>query len=421
MIKINYNFEALSPIHTGADTNTGTLKEFRKQKVALKDKKIIKSKFKSASERRKTLVKILHAIWSRIDLREFSRHRLMRVYGEFERKLLASTGVKTKEQWVTTLANMWDITLEDSTIIEKLSKFSNEELFELIRTESQFLVLYLRYYKDKIKNKNNDDDEFDLFYAEKDDDFDDTIEIQKTYDYVPVLSSNGIRGSLRDLMMYDYCERVGINKENKLKDTFYSRLFSGGVLKSSKDENEDRQANNGKEDIQAKENLFKYCPPAQLLGLAMEDGILHSQLIVGIPRLVCLENGNGDITYWNYIDTVFGTRFDDLKKGDDFVETFVKEIVQMKYEFEVIIQGSVWEHYFILRSGDTNDVLRGAFYKMLKLFVENPYVGGLSSGGFGKVDLSKLEKQIDKKSIEEYEKYLESNKDEIRNYLMKQE
>lgn len=79
MIKVNYNFKALSPIHTGSDSNTGTLKEFRKHKVPVNQEVKFKSNFSSESERILTLVEILYSVWKSIDISSISSHRLMRI------------------------------------------------------------------------------------------------------------------------------------------------------------------------------------------------------------------------------------------------------------------------------------------------------------------------------------------------------
>lgn len=329
---------------------------------------------------------------------------------------MASTASSTKEQWLTNLSRMWDVHLNDLTILEKLAKFNDVELFEIIRTKTQFIILCLRYYKEN-KKDSSENISLNLFgNTEKTNIMDADVVIHKLYDYVPVISSNSIRGTLRDIIMYDLCKRVGIDENHQLTNTFYARLFSGGALTAKGDGDSDL-----KENISYKEELFKHCPPAQLLGLSLEGGILHSQLIVGIPKLVCKENGNGKHTFWNYIDTEFGTRMDDLKKEDNFVkiDKASSPAIQMKYEYEVITQGSEWEHYFILKQ-DRNDVLNGVFYHLLDLFCKHPYVGGLSSNGYGYVDLSALRNQINYESVQLYLDYIDNNKNEIREFLVLQ-
>lgn len=395
MLKLNYQVEAKQPLHTGSDESFGTEKSLRREKVLLPEPVKFKSKFKSEIQRRNAVLNILLNVWKNIDWDNMSNMRIMNIYDEFSNKLLASTGVRTKEQFLNKLCEKWGIrSLTDDSIIDLLDSFNDEELLETIRQEYQYLILLIRK---RTKNKKNDVDEFSIdLNAEGS-----SIEFEKHFDTVPFISGNSVRGLLRRLVMKDFCDLTGLKKIDK---DLYHQLFTGGNLTNS----------TAFEDIEKRESYINMCPMIGLLGSAIGNMTIQGELKVGGLRLICKENGTGDKSYWELVDVTFGTRLDSSKteKGIDVVGATGEEKNQMKYENEVFVRGSRFESVFALTS--TSELLISAFWRAMKVYKEFGYIVGQSARDNGLVDI-KID--VPDKSDQVYLDYLEKNKKDIQAYF----
>lgn len=409
MIKLKYSFHTLQPLFTGSDENFGTERKLRREKVLLKKPLKIESNFASDVLRREAILKILFNVWRNIDWEGIKGQRLMTIWDEFSSKLIASTGCRTKYQFLNLLCEKWGIrSLNDDYITEVLDLFHDAELLELVRNEHQYIVLKLRKIVKEAKEKREESglnqtlSLFD-FKGNKEQKKDATISFEKHFDTVPFVSGNSIRGNLRRKVMYDFCKRVGITKLDKDK---YHQLFTGGNISDS----------TAYEDIARREAYIAMCPMMGLLGSAIGNMTIEGELRVGGARLKCLEHGSGERSYWELLDSTFGTRLDSSKTETEIKiekQGDKKEVNQMKYEYEVFCVGAEFEHLFVMTSD--SELLTSAFWHMMHLFKEDPFICGNSARDAGQIDLSEI--VIPENATQKYLDYLEKYKDRINLYF----
>lgn len=431
MLKINYTFRALQPIHTGSDENLGTLRTLRREKTLVQNPAPIRTRFLPDQKRlkRQAVALLLVRLWDKME----NKGRVT-IYEEVASKLLSSTAVRTKEEFLQTICRKLEIR-EMTTdanrrfdVIDILELFDDYELLDLIRRESQYIMAMFRKIKDEniawMKAKGGKtkvaketilggedeaqrspevliQDELMQVYEQPIAE----IFVPKSIDYVPTISGNSIRGLLRRIVMHDFCKVVGIEK---LSPKMYHWLFTGGTI--SKGEG------NGFEDIGRREELIRMCPMLGLFGSAVGNQTIQGDLKVGQARLKCIENGNGDLSYHDQIEVVFGTRLDSSKLENDIqIEGEDTETHQMKYEYEVYSVGCEFEHSFGCTT--TNPLVLSAFGRMIRLFVEHGYIVAKSSVGHGEIDLSELYdayENVDGISAQvDYLEYLRNNANKI--------
>jgi len=427
MRKIQYTATALQPIFTGSDEDAGTLKTLRREKVKLPKAIRHKSWFKSENSRRVAILMILERIWKSIDFEPMRAMRKLKIWDEFSSKLLAATRIKTRFQFINELCRFFNIkALNDDKISDILQRFSDDEFLNIIREEQQFLVLLLRnkrakekdtYKRKKQENEDSmledlpeerkEDDSKNYFglknYGKETDNDSDKLYFSKTFDRVPYISGNSIRGILRRLVMYDFCQLVGIEK---LEKNMYHQLFTGGNITDS----------TIYEDIAQREKYIAMCPMIGLFGSAIGNMTITGELKVGAMRPICKEHRTGDISFWELLNTEFGVRRDDSKLERDIkiiTESAKKEKPQqMKYEYEVFIKGTEFNHQFICVTHD--ELIESAFYHTLSLFKQTPFVGGASAIGNGHISLDYV---VDSQQTALYLKYLQDSKAEIQDYF----
>lgn len=403
MIKIKYTALALQPIFTGSDEDTGTTKTLRREKVTLHKVTSHTSWFKTENSRRAAILTILEAVWRKIDFEGMSSMRRLKIYDEFSSKMLAATKVRTKFQFLNELCRLFNIrSLSDTYISDILQRFSDDELLNLVREEQQFLILLLREKRQKAQKcreeaqevdtvggfdlpedekEKNKKEYFDLKTAGRDFEKDKDIlplVFRKTFDRIPYISGNSIRGILRRVAMRDFCDRVGIKKLDK---NIYHQLFTGGNITDS----------TKFEDITKREEYIAMCPMIGLFGSAIGNMTIEGELKVGAMRPLCREHNNGDASFHELLGFEFGTRRDDVKleRNIEIVDKNEKDKPQqMKYDYEVFIKGTRFEHQFICTSQVS--LIKSAFYHLLNLFKDQPFIGGVSGVGNGEVELDYL-------------------------------
>lgn len=398
MLKIKHTFTAMQPVFTGSDENHGTLKSLRREKIIMRNPINITSKFASDELRRDAILKILLNVWRNINFDSISNSRMMGIWDEFSSKLVASTSCRTRLQFLNDICAKWDVrSLSDDYIVEMLDLFNDDEFLETIRNEYQYLTLKLR----KLIKDQKESGEKGIAYFNFAGNQGEKITFNKSYDNVPYVAGNSIRGLLRRIVMYDFCKLAGISKLDK---SLYHQLFTGGNLTASTDT----------EDIERRENYIDMCPMIGLLGSAIGNMTIEGELKVGGARLQCRENGTGDLSYWELVNIVFGTRLDSSKTETDIdlVETGKEPTSQMKYEYEVFIVGSKFDHTFALTTD--NELLISAFWHMIELFKENNFICGNSARDSGEIDI-KID--VPEGASKLYLDHIESKKDEIQKYF----
>jgi len=394
MLRINYEFKAKSPIHTCSDEDYGTLKRLRRLKIITNEEIKLESNFVDDNLKRDGIIYILKEIFKKIDKTNMKQNRLYNIYEEFQHKILASANTVNRFSWLDSLCTKLNIrSLDDEKILYLLDKFNDIEFFELLRNELQYLILKMRV---ELKNKNDNNDLFSVLEkSEKG-----NVKIEKKYYEIPFISGNSIRGILRRIVMKDFCEITGIKKMNK---KVYHQLFTGGTITDS----------TAYEDIDKREELIKTCPAIGLFGSAIGNMTIEGDMKVGMAFPKCKELKTGKNSFWNLIDIIFQTRHDSSKTEKDIeIVEIAKEVNQMKYEYEVFLPGTEFNHSFVLISN--NELIESCFYRMLKLFINNNYICGISGVGNGEIDLTNLLDFIEDKKDKVYLDYLDKNKDEIK-------
>lgn len=388
MIKIDYTFTALTPIHTGSDQDAGIMKTLRRQKIVLEKPIIFDTSF-TDTERREAIVSILYAVHKSIDFDKMDNNRIRGIWDEMYSKVVKSYSSRNRYEFVNTLCSAWDIrSIYDDSIISLLDKLSDAEFFETIRNETHYLILRLRQ---RIKQKENEPSLFESSAEIK--------KYSKTYEMVPCISGNSIRGALRRISMYDYCNITGITKLDK--DT-YHQWFTGGILSESTQY----------EDIELRERLIRLNPMLAVFGSAIGKQTIEGLLSVGFAYPICSEMGTGENSYWEYLDTIFQTRLDSSKTEKVIeIEGEHKNPDQMKYEYEVFARGARFSHGF--RMLDFDELSVSAFWHVIKLFKQNPIICGMWSRGNAEIDLSELPEGDDRLYLEHITKNAEAIRNEF--------
>jgi hypothetical protein len=255
--------------------------------------------------------------------------------------------------------------------------FEDGELLETLRNETQFLMLRLRQAV-QLSKTDQFTPQYDGLLGGSD------FTYTKSFESIPYIGGNSIRGLIRRLLMRDFCQLTGVDEQGLDKEMFH-RMFTGGTLNDS----------TGSEDMSMRRNLINICPPLMLLGSAVGNQTIEGGIKVGGARLQCHENGTGGVSFWELLDTQFGTRLDSEKQETEIMLYGPDEkaksgkgkdvSVQMKYEYEVFVTGSIFDSSFVL---DTHSpLIESCFYRALELFKAYGYVGGNSARDSGAIDV----------------------------------
>jgi CRISPR/Cas system CSM-associated protein Csm3 (group 7 of RAMP superfamily) len=230
---------------------------------------------------------------------------------------------------------------------------------------------------------------------------------------VPVISGNQIRGRLRRLLARDFLQLAGyrLDLSQKKHQKLYHTLFAGGVL------TEVEEGESGVVDLDLKARLVKYVVPIRLFGASYSNQMVEGRVLVGFALPICRElrdfiGVDSDVSFYQLIARAFQTRRDELRigKGED------DETVQMIVEYEVFAPGTQFFHELVLETEEESYALDlSALYRAVKLWQEEPYVGGKSSAGFGKVKIEYWWPSGVSDSA--YLRYVEENRDEIQKAL----
>lgn len=438
MIRIQYRFKTKEPLHTGSNEKLGILRTLRKQTVIIDDNREIKSRFRKDQQklRRQAVALLLYRLWDKIP----DRQRVT-IYEEIAAKLLASTSAPNKEEFLQVLCRRLEIR-ESTTdqnrrfdIIDILELFDDEELLTLIRKESQYIMQVFRRIKNENiawqkevggKSKISKNTLFGTTTLEKSpevliqdaleevmsQDFQ-VYELGKREEQIPTIAGNSIRGLIRRLVMRDYFDFLGLTK---LLPKDYHMMMTGGTITDD----------TGLADISKKRELFDMCPMLFLLGTAAGNQTLQGCLKVCQADLVCKENGFDDLGYRSFVEVLFGTRLDTSKLENvmDFEEKD-DQTHQMLYEYEVFVKGAEFAHEFVLDL-ENHPLSKPTFYAMLKIFMDFGFIAAKGSIGHGEIDIKDnltnailtVEPEFDK-YVAKYYEHLESNKQVIKNFWLK--
>ncbi len=396
MIRIETSFAARGPLHTGSDISSGTLKSLRRQRCVLRNPVAYTSRL-SEDARRDAMTHILLGVWYRMDWDSIKGKRLMGIWDEFANKLAAAGRAGDKYKFLDTLCRSWGIeSLINPNVAVALDALSDYELFDMVRNESLYLVLKLRALKDQAREHKGEDGRltFDLPPVLPGE----PIAVVRTEDLVPCISGNSIRGKMRRLAMADFCRQVGITRMDKRT---YHTLFTGGFLDQS----------TTYEDFDRMEQFVTMCPMLGVLGAAIGNMTIEGEAKIGWAYPRCRERGTGLDSYWQVLDTVFQTRKDSSKTETELELTGDDRTQQMKYEYEVFADGTVFD--WVLACTSRDDLLTSAWWHMLSLFDRSPYIGGMGSVGNGEIS---LDWELVHAAGDSYLDHLAVRREEIKNF-----
>lgn len=441
MLHVYHTAVAAEPLFHGSDEKLGTLRTFRRETVLLPEAVTAPSRFPAGEDgaalRRNALSLLLLKVWNR-----WEDKARVTIYDELAGHLLAATATTTKQGFFNLLLKRLGIrslTEKAATgldAVDLLDLFSDEELLQTIRAEHQYILAVFRKLKDDDRDfakspamlaarkagKVKKGGVLNLFDAD---------ELQKTpaevleevlkeqvygevshpavfsrhTETVPVVSGNGIRGVLRRLAHYDFCQRVGITR---LAADRYHQLFTGGAITGE----------TGEESLEARRAFIAADPMLGLFGSAIGNQTMHGALVVGQASPECREKGTGPASYHEMLEIVFGTRLDSEKLESQLTVVGVESkerATQMLYQYETLVAGTRLRHHFALRGNDP--LLTSAFWHLLSLFVATPYVAARAAIGHGALGLSELAAQIPAGGAELYVRHLADNQESIRAFF----
>lgn len=226
---------------------------------------------------------------------------------------------------------------------------------------------------------------------------------------VPVISGNALRGQLRDLLAYDFLERVsGTDDPLEVSDTLSNALYSGGAL--------ERGTGAGKLRRRRIQSIREHVPMLSLLGTAIGSQMIEGKLDMGILLPLCMETrsytGRGDeetrSVYEAFVDTVYYTRRDDREGGRQEDE----DVQQMRYRVHVLVPGTRFDHDMTLKD-DPNEIERACLGHAFELFNDRPVIGGMAAKGHGRVNFE-YDHLPDSAA---YTEYVENHTGDIREFL----
>lgn len=209
-----------------------------------------------------------------------------------------------------------------------------------------------------------------------------------------IYSANAFRGQWRDVGAKHLVDKLGVKLD---LDSFHV-LFSGGNISGSQSA-----------DIDQARNIREKLPFVSLFGGGVGNQILEGCLKVGFGYPACeetvniintslFENSVLEMKSGEFTSDIEFSRMDDSKHslGSDYLEDAGdagkkksgSASTQMRFEVEHLVPGTqLYQEVFL----DTNKLEEGVFWNTLKEFAKSPYLGGMSSKGFGKVDFNVYE------------------------------
>lgn len=233
------------------------------------------------------------------------------------------------------------------------------------------------------------------------------IKIGEEIHHIPALHGNSIRGQFRDIGADHLLTAVEVEPNSLPTDLFYM-LFSGGSLTKSETTI----------DIEKRIKTRKMLPFLSIFGTAAGNEMIQGKLKITRALPDCSELGTGTTSYNDMTDIVRYTRQDDKKKlvGEKFtVDEQSDKPQQMFYDTEVIKAGVTVSFEIYLDS--TSEIELGCLHNIIREFKKQPFLGGASRVGHGKVEIDFVE---DEKLIEQYLQFLNDNKDDIRKHLLEE-
>lgn len=247
---------------------------------------------------------------------------------------------------------------------------------------------------------------------------------------IPDYSGNAFRGILRRIAAKQFCDLLGIKKE-EISLAMYYTFFVGGSLKKGSAQNFI--------EVGQKREMRKMVPFLSLWGTALQNQIIAGKMDIGIAWPICRETAHltgieSAMTIWEITDEIFYTRRDDLedakfvgaeKKEEKSADLFEeepdkkkkpekKEAQQMKYTIECLVPGVELYHTICLNMVD--EIEESCFGYAIREFTKDGKLGGKSGTGHGQCAYDYSPAWPEPTA---YIDYVRQNKDEIIKYVEK--
>ncbi|MBO8160696.1 MAG: hypothetical protein H0Z24_03585 [Thermosipho sp. (in: Bacteria)] len=226
---------------------------------------------------------------------------------------------------------------------------------------------------------------------------------------VCVISANSFRGITHRLGARDLFERLGL--ENQLSRKIYYILTAGGALEDSGKENPFKKEGFEKE-------LRRLIPLVSLYGTSIGTGMIEGKLkpsfiwpvVKETAHLLGLDDENIDemISANEIVSETMYTRQDDYPgegSDDERKQQMIYKMQYMAAGVKLVSEISIIE---------PTEIELACFFNIMERFKERPYLGGLTSKGYGRVKID----EIPTGDPTPYIEFVENNKEEIKQFIM---
>lgn len=418
IFKIQANLRLTSPCHTGASDKSGNVALFNKRPTLLKEPRIIISRFPSEEARERAFEIFSFLMYRSVPKKLKTRDNDFYYQKLFHNMEVALSGTTSKKQFLSKLLKACQIhKLFPSTrevLFQIVERFELAEIRFLIREEGQFFQVTLQdlvqeqgktwgqinelaeTFDDPDAKKAFKETELenakpinvfakDLAWFQEASDNPPTIrEIEVE---IPEISGNSFKNRMRYVLAEDFVQRITkeqdglyfqfVQKERKEFDinTFH-QIFSGGNITDS----------GNSMSLEEREAMFSICPPLRL-GYASGNQTVNSIVGTNFGRLRCAENGNGNLSCFDFFDSYFKTRNDTAKIQQQYNisgEHKGKANQQMIVFIEVLKAGTEIETAFELKPSD--EITHSMFFHGLRLMAKFIKIGGMGNIGLGDAD-----------------------------------
>lgn len=399
---------ALQGLHTGSDNqNTGNFKmQARKPHLVTRDK--INSNFIDDAARRRAAVEVATSLWESIPS-EVRLDRAKTINEEFFSALSFASFGQNKAAFLQIFGAKFGcrgMIFSDEAAIA-IDAFSDIEFLETMRNETQIIQIMLKSRRNDKKNKTKGSSLFDVESDIKPENEAENVPsglLEQGLEYIPVLSANQFRHTLRDLAMSFFFEFI---EKKTFTQSGYYQYFSGGALTAS----------SGKIVMEKLLQTINLCPPLALFGTAKGDRMIEGALMVSdiVPR--CKELGTAQISHYQIINAVFGTRKDGAKDERRYQihEETSANPQQMLYYTESIVPGTELDAILRVQQLSDNEnhkIVLSCLAHTLELAANSQKVGAKSAVAHGQARIEIIENTLGVDSSL-YLNFLNENKREI--------
>jgi len=233
-----------------------------------------------------------------------------------------------------------------------------------------------------------------------------------TFDDVPFIAGNSVRGHLRRLLAEDLVQRLDYTITD---ERLFHLLRAGGVLEKD---------GKAEIDVGLRREIRDAFPIIDLLGGSTGNQMFGGTVDIHYMSLVCEENNwrtdaNADSSWREFVDEMHQTRMhdepDDTGMDVDFGFDFDADAEdaagsqQMIYHFDTIVPGAEFEHSVRFESYAT-ELARACLLHGLRLWQEEGVIGAMSAAGLGRID---IDYEADLSDADRYTTYVDEQGGEI--------